>query len=636
MGFKVPSPDDKISRGLAGLVDGCFDLPEIPVGTYSLEIRVPARIPLRIDPVEIVAAEDHRIETLQAILGARLEGRVIDRETGKALAGVGVFKRQAGVFDMTAMMGEESPVATSAEDGTFEITGLPPGAIRLEATREGYTEASVDIDIPASQDLVSVTLELGPGGTLEGLVRTPEGQPSKGALVMAIRGMQFGLRLSARTDEQGRYRLENLTPGSYRVTVMPSREGENFDAAQAMSQMMMQMATIEEGEVTQLDFPAGMERGLTLSGRLLKQEEPVPGVMMFWVRKDAAADRALPISSTTDEMGRYDVQLPEPGVYVINASRQKDEAKGFSALSVVIEIDTADSEGETLDLVILDNGISGSVRSAETGEAIAKASVAAFTEEPDPRGGDTPRTTMRAVVMTGEDGTFEMGGLQPGSYRIVTAAANHALSISKPVEIDEDDEISGRDIVLESAPTLRVSVRSETGDSLSGFLVLPFDDPENLSLWFSAGAMSGVDGVAWLRSVPVGTIDLAIIGRDSAPLLLEDIAVEEKEGQALSATVALGASIRLRVVDAAGEGVGGVRVRLAGANGEDLGLIQRVLEMGGDRRSASQTDEEGELVIGPLRAGSYGLEATTDEGRKASGKARVGRGEDIEVTLTLR
>lgn len=126
----------------------------LPGGQYQARARREERIALPSDSLDVTPGRRGRVDlTLQA--GAQLTGRVVDRTSGKALAGVRI-----SVVDMTP--GLPAHAATSAEDGRFSLGGLWPGTMRLDATLGGYAQESHELRLPTSK-----ALEL----SLEGAVR---------------------------------------------------------------------------------------------------------------------------------------------------------------------------------------------------------------------------------------------------------------------------------------------------------------------------------------------------------------------------------------------------------------------------------------------------------------------------------
>jgi hypothetical protein len=71
-----------------------------------------------------------------------IRGRILQAGTGQALAGAKVAVRSAGLE------------AQSAEDGSFELRGVPPGERTLEIAKEGFNAYNVDVSVPPGKTLV--------------------------------------------------------------------------------------------------------------------------------------------------------------------------------------------------------------------------------------------------------------------------------------------------------------------------------------------------------------------------------------------------------------------------------------------------------------------------------------------------
>lgn len=60
---------------------------------------------------------------------------------------------------------QTSVTGVSGEDGTFQLTGVGPGAHKLNAAAPGYLTASIDVQVPSSTSVVSVVVALEPSAT---------------------------------------------------------------------------------------------------------------------------------------------------------------------------------------------------------------------------------------------------------------------------------------------------------------------------------------------------------------------------------------------------------------------------------------------------------------------------------------
>ena len=128
---------------------------------------------------------------------------------------------------------DNSPVPEAAgktdEKGHFEFLHLPPGTYFLRATRPGmvlkshHFQAGVVVQLEAGK-AQTVDLIMAPTAVITGQVLNEDGEPMRRISVRALRysytllGRQLAQAANASTDDQGRFRLFDLAPGSYLVS----------------------------------------------------------------------------------------------------------------------------------------------------------------------------------------------------------------------------------------------------------------------------------------------------------------------------------------------------------------------------------------------------------------------------------
>ena len=129
----------------------------------------------------------------------------------------------AGLGDVTVSAGNGTS-ATTAADGTYSISSLPPGIYTIEAAKAGFIISSVQtVTLDADQSEVDFTAQA--TYNLSGRV-TYQGTGLSGVTVSAGNGT------SATTAADGTYTLTGLLPGTY--TVSAAKTGYTFSATQSV------------------------------------------------------------------------------------------------------------------------------------------------------------------------------------------------------------------------------------------------------------------------------------------------------------------------------------------------------------------------------------------------------------------
>lgn len=387
-----------------------------------------------------------------------------------------------------------SGLATDPQ-GRFSCRGLPPGSFDVTVLHPEFAPATAPVAISAAGPDATVEIRLEAGCSLSGAVRDEDGAPVTGASVWVSAGAPLPPR-AARSDESGAFRVEHLAP---RVTIRVLAAGF-AEAAMEAAMTGTPCAGVEEialvrlggsvrgrvidrrrlpvaGAAVRVERPGGDARWAgqrTVTGRDGGFSLPAPrggallvaashpdyleatvavepgesvevvldaGVRVFGtVADDAGATPAATVTLLHNgevvgvrpadaATGAFDLGRTAPGTYEVRAT-----AAGFADASVLVGVD--EPPGAVSDPAVrvdlrLRRGVALAGRVVDRfGEPVADADVEAA------RAGSrlAPRR-----ARTGPDGRFEIGGLDPGRYRVEashddlgTATTDATLDVGAP------------------------------------------------------------------------------------------------------------------------------------------------------------------------------------------------------------
>ncbi len=170
-------------------------------------------------------------------------------------------------------------------------------------------------------------IELTRGGTLEGRLHPSGGRRIAGTVVAISRG--DGLPKSQRTDAQGRYRFEHLTPGMWRVEVRDTEpSAEVLSLSQLGQEAFRWDCEVREGEVTVHDLDSSRVTPVEMIGQLSLGGEPASrwSARLILPSNQVSAN-SLP-SATLDAVGGFQLRMP-PGSYELELRSPEGTGQEF-------------------------------------------------------------------------------------------------------------------------------------------------------------------------------------------------------------------------------------------------------------------------------------------------------------------
>ncbi|MFO0981575.1 MAG: carboxypeptidase regulatory-like domain-containing protein [Planctomycetota bacterium] len=330
---------------------------------------------------------------------------------------------------------------------------------------------NVEVSVGAT---TRVTLTLVPGARITGSVRGEDGAAVADARVTAFRtkgGLfnmmtegQRSFMANAQTDADGRFTIDRLHAGDYRVMVVP-RTHEPPES---------QKVTLAEGEVKELSFLA--KAGLTVSGVVREaggDGQPLKGAkvsatqaqgMFGWPGADQAMrgeDRGV----ATDEAGRFQCAGLPAGELRLSV-----KLKGFLAHERKVHAGDQDLQVE----LERAGSIKGIVISTVDSEPVKQFQMALRKQG----GGGFNFANMadmfeRPRRFETKDGVFVVEDLDPASYTLTVTATGFARQVKENVAVVKARQTKGQVIFLQPEGWIRGQVIAEdTGKPLAGARVL--------------------------------------------------------------------------------------------------------------------------------------------------------------------
>jgi len=511
---------------------GLFDIIKLEPGTYSLIVSAPDFADKTLEGLTLAendAIADLIIELSQ---GGSLAGTVRD------LAGKPLAKRM-----IVAVGPGGQKFAQTDEQGKYAITNLKEGiytagAIEVSGEMMGMGASRSDMHFVEVENDKETRLDIVVGGPLKvyGKV-TLNGEPQAGLVVMvqtspkkmaATKSMK---QASGRTDEDGRYEIDNLQPGEYGLAVVK------------MAAMMPKPVFEVDIELTNNDLEKNIELPEGgIAGKVMDAEtrQPIEGAKVTLEQRrpkniqNAAMSKLGMFAGggeSTDSEGKYSFSIVEDGAYFVVASKEGYSPQGLTAdvgnSRGPSDLDFSLSRGETL---------FGQVTGSNPSLPVKQI----FLSARDSSG----RVVYSKKLTLTEAGEYETTGLSPGEYTISVDAKGYA-SAEKKVRIRAGAD-NRADFVMTAGGTLIIRTVDDRGNPVPGAQAEIMDEQGNFFLGFfpdlndlmSMGfeELLREDGVSTNPNLPEGKyrVKVSAVGYEDE---LVNVAVHE--GQETDRTVSL-------------------------------------------------------------------------------------------------
>jgi len=294
---------------------GGFSVEVLP-GTYKIQARKGNEAGALPSPVAVAARTTAKGLVVKMGKAATIAGDVVRKSTGKPVAGATV--------DVSPYLASgDSGRAVTDDEGHFVVNALAPGAYDVVTRAKGLSESLERGITVANGEQYTLHVELAGTAVVEGAV-TDGNRPISGAVVTATGPLGDSPAQSAKTDEEGKYRIEGVAVG--RVDVEAGRGEAGYQ-----SRTVLQLT---EGDVGHADFT--LPETSAVEGRLTAKVGGAPR-LQFQVRLWNMAKREGSDAEVNDEDGTFHADVP-PGDYRVVAYESAGAQRGpFASASVKVE-----------------------------------------------------------------------------------------------------------------------------------------------------------------------------------------------------------------------------------------------------------------------------------------------------------
>lgn len=381
--------------------------------------------------------------------GHTIRGKVTDQQSGDPISGARVSTSK-----------DRENFTESGADGNYTLVGVRQESVEMIAEKPGnmipapsLTQFSYIQPAPLSLERLDITqnIELQRSITIDGFVRSHDGEPINDAVVTQIR---FGVSVAAddappRTDHAGAFSIPVQQYSTHRLQ------------AKAGGRPVGISDLIEVADAPVRDVIIIIPNAATASGVVVnRHDDPIGGAS---VRASATVVMSGNFmmgvecgSMRTDAEGRFEFGELPPGSITISASKT-----GYTIANIKVENLKPSEHRESLRLVLQDNHyIAGRIMNEE-GEPVVVELIMLKQL-------NGISTMMRGIVK--EDGSYRLNNLSDGPISIELNHYGYANTIADSPTVDRDDF----DIIMkpkvETELTGRV-VDKATGKPLTEFTV---------------------------------------------------------------------------------------------------------------------------------------------------------------------
>ena len=386
----------------------------------------------------------------------------------------------------------------------YLITALAPGLIAPSDTP--YEPQGKSLTVADGEAIENLTLELKRGGVIAGRITDAQNNPVVEIVVKLTKMDSSGkfndyvtseIAQYCRTDDLGAYRLFALPPGKYKVSVgepqiqagglQPGQTGgfyaQTFHPSTPNETQAKIIEVSEGSEATDVNIKVGGAKEVfDVAGKVIDAEtgQPLGNVVVGFGTPGAngGVDAFVTNDTQTNAKGEFEFRSMMPGRYAAFLSSLSPSSPS-EHYSEPVPFEITDSNLSGLEIkAIRGSSISGKAVIEDTSDKTLQARLAQFTilaYSASPQGSPAGRSVKFAA-----DGSFRIGGLQPGNVSInvgppqpgvmLLRIEHNGASIKDTIPIQQGEHLKDVRLVFASATaTLRGQLKFIGGAPPEGF-----------------------------------------------------------------------------------------------------------------------------------------------------------------------
>ncbi|WP_169907692.1 carboxypeptidase regulatory-like domain-containing protein [Priestia abyssalis] len=366
--------------------NGQYVLTGLALGSYNVVFSAPEYVTQTV-PVILASGEVEVVNTALVGNPAQINGTVRNAATGAVLpnALIRVFDLQGSLIGGTL----------TDMNGQYTISGLAQGTYSVTALAEGHASQTMVITLtPGEEETVNFQLPPNPARLRGTVTDERTGQPISGVLVQVFFvGSTVPVR-STITDPMGRYLLNGLSEGEYRI---------EFSKENYITEVFRVVLAPDEDRILNVQLASNPA---VIQGTVRDAETGQP-IVRANVIVSITGTGIIVASILTDSQGRYRLTGIAPGDYTVSFS-----ADGYA--SQTSDITLAAGQSLTLNANLLSNPaiLTGTVLSGRTGDPIEGGVIRVFSSD-----GQFITSTL-----TDENGEYTIPRLNSGTYTVSAVA----------------------------------------------------------------------------------------------------------------------------------------------------------------------------------------------------------------------